>query len=120
MAKVVERSHGFKVGDVLYSQWGYEQTNVTMYQVIALNGKSFVTVREVRLPVKNVEPTGWASENVSYVIPDGIVDSKAKPFRRKVVNFYKDRRPDGDKIEINSYADAHKYGGEMLDRSWYH
>ena len=119
MAKEVVRSHGFKVGDVLCSQWGYEQTNVTMYQVIALNGKSMVTVREVRLPVKNVEPTGWASENVSYVVPSGIVDSKAKPLRRQVRNYYKDRRPEGDHISISEYADAYKYAGEMLDRSWY-
>lgn len=30
--------HTLKVGDVLYSSWGYEQTNVDFYEVIAVRG----------------------------------------------------------------------------------
>ncbi|EMJ2323810.1 hypothetical protein V7L32_004279 [Salmonella enterica] len=36
-----------KVGDIFASQWGYEQTNVTFYQVISLHGKQTVCVREI-------------------------------------------------------------------------
>lgn len=36
-----------KVGHVFVSQWGYEQTNVTFYQVISLHGKQTVCVREI-------------------------------------------------------------------------
>lgn len=35
------------VGDVFVSSWGYEQTNVTFYQVISLHGKKTVTVRRI-------------------------------------------------------------------------
>ncbi|MCH7081146.1 hypothetical protein CI715_01990 [Shigella sonnei] len=36
------------VGDIFVSSWGYEQTNVTFYQVLSVHGKKTVTVREIR------------------------------------------------------------------------
>lgn len=39
--------HGWKVGDVLYTCWGYEQTNVEYYQITALIGRTMVEVREI-------------------------------------------------------------------------
>lgn len=38
--------HTIQVGEILYSSWGYEQTNVEFYQVIAVTEKT-VTFREV-------------------------------------------------------------------------
>ncbi|HCN5512602.1 TPA: hypothetical protein N6023_004603 [Escherichia coli] len=32
------------VGDIFVSSWGYEQTNVTFYQVLSVHGKKTVTV----------------------------------------------------------------------------
>jgi len=32
----------FNQGDILYSSWGYEQTNVDFYQVIEVKGKSLI------------------------------------------------------------------------------
>jgi hypothetical protein len=44
-----ERSapHTLTVGAVLYSSWGYEQTNVSFYQVVALKGASSVMLRKI-------------------------------------------------------------------------
>jgi hypothetical protein len=39
--------HGFKVGEFLYSSWGYDQTNVEYYQITATTAKT-VTFREVK------------------------------------------------------------------------
>ena len=39
------------IGDVFRSSWGYEQTNVDYYQVIAVKGKSTVTLREIAADV---------------------------------------------------------------------
>jgi hypothetical protein len=39
--------HTLKVGDVLRSSWGYDQTNVDFYQVVALKGETQVTVRKI-------------------------------------------------------------------------
>ena len=39
---------GFEVGDILTGSWGYDQTNIEFYQVVALKGRS-VTIRPVTL-----------------------------------------------------------------------
>ena len=39
--------HSLKVGDVLHSSWGYDQTNADFYQVVEVPSKCFVIVREI-------------------------------------------------------------------------
>lgn len=39
--------HTLQVGDVLYTNWGYEQTNVDFYQVTARIGSTMVEVRKI-------------------------------------------------------------------------
>lgn len=39
--------HTLKVGDVLRSSWGYDQTNVDYYQVVALKGSTQVVTRRI-------------------------------------------------------------------------
>lgn len=46
LAKRKGFKHGFKVGDVLYNSWGYEQTNVEFYEVIATTAGT-LTMREI-------------------------------------------------------------------------
>lgn len=36
----------FKVGDILYSSWGYDQTNIDFFQVVKATDKS-VWIREI-------------------------------------------------------------------------
>jgi hypothetical protein len=36
-----------KVGDILDVSWGYDQTNVNFYQVVAVRGKRTVDIREI-------------------------------------------------------------------------
>ena len=56
---------GFIVGDILYSSWGYDQTNIDFYQVVKVTAKT-ITVKEInyksdydssmsgyKVPVKN-------------------------------------------------------------------
>jgi len=45
-----------KVGDVLSTSWGYDQTNVEFFQVTKLIGKAMVEVREI---AQNSEETGF-------------------------------------------------------------
>lgn len=37
----------FSIGSILYSSWGYEQTNINFFQVISLIGKSTLELREL-------------------------------------------------------------------------
>ena len=48
-AKAAARAkpHGLKVGDVLRSSWGYDQTNIDFYQVTALVGSQSVEFRPI-------------------------------------------------------------------------
>lgn len=41
------KPHGLKVGDVLRSSWGYDQTNIDYYEVIELVGKRGVKICEI-------------------------------------------------------------------------
>lgn len=38
---------GVRVGDIYVVSWGYEQTNVDFYEVVALKGKKTAVVREI-------------------------------------------------------------------------
>ena len=55
--------HNVKVGDFFYSSWGYDQTNVNFYQVLALIGKKSVVIREVNIKVTETKGT------CDYVVP---------------------------------------------------
>lgn len=45
--KARSAGHSLKVGDVLNTSWGYDQTNVDYYQVVGLKGKATVKLREI-------------------------------------------------------------------------
>lgn len=40
--------HTFSIGDILSCSWGYDQTNVNFYQVLALSGTQTVTFQELK------------------------------------------------------------------------
>lgn len=51
--------HDVKVGDIFYTNWGYEQTNVEFFEVTEVRGKH-VIVREL---AQDSETTGFMSGN---------------------------------------------------------
>ena len=116
-----ETNHSFKVGDILASQWGYEQTNITLYVVTALNGKTMITVQQCYLEVSEEEAVSGMSADITYKLPKdgGEVKIVGEPIRRKVQNWHKDKAPENDHIEISSYENAYRYEGEKLYKSWY-
>ena len=50
-----------KVGDILYSSWGYDQTNIEFFKVVRV---SEFSVWIQKLGSKIVAVTGWAHEDV--------------------------------------------------------
>lgn len=50
------KPHTLKVGDVLESSWGYDQTNIDYYQITQVIGKRTVEVREIG---RQSQDTGW-------------------------------------------------------------
>jgi len=52
---VASANHGVKVGDVFRSSWGYDQTNIDYYEVVAVTGKTATICRIGCLS----DGTGW-------------------------------------------------------------
>jgi hypothetical protein len=50
MTRTLERTHPIEVGNIFVNSWGYDQTNVSAWQVIAVTPKT-VTVQRIALEV---------------------------------------------------------------------
>ncbi|TBR80925.1 hypothetical protein DU472_04510 [Campylobacter novaezeelandiae] len=53
--KSKDNANGYKVGDILYSNWGYEQTNVEFYQVVATTEKA-IWLANIK---EKIKMSGW-------------------------------------------------------------
>lgn len=99
-------THPLEVGDILDSSWGYDQTNVDFYEVIALNGKTFVTVEKVPTVDSGDESGGPSTD---WVIP-GEKDG-GLTFKRKVQVYGEGAKGDAH-ISIESYSSASLWSGK--------
>jgi hypothetical protein len=86
-------NHSFKVGDVVNTCWGYEQTNREYFEVVGVRGKSVVTLRQIAVDSYDT------SSMSGYVVPlPGKYVGEAKDFR---ANSY-------GGIKISACRTAHK------------
>jgi hypothetical protein len=91
-----EYRHNLKEGDILVSSWGYDQTNISYYQVIEVGERS-VRIREVGGKVVRSE------QGADYVV--AVPNSFTGPIMTKIVR-------QGDSVSISSYASAHPWDGK--------
>ena len=118
-AKPEQNNHSLKVGDILSSSWGYDQTNNDFYKVVKTS-KSCVWLIEVSLPIKERKGISGMSEDRKYDIENAKPYSDNEtPFRKTVHNYSVNKEPKNDFVEISSYANAYKYEGEWMYCSWY-
>ena len=47
MKNPIENIHGVKTGDIFYTSWGYEQTNIAFFEVVAVTAK-MATVKPIK------------------------------------------------------------------------
>lgn len=129
-AKPIKRNHNVKVGDVFYTSWGYEQTNVNFFQVIELRGASSAMVREVYLEIEEEDVVSGMSADRSYKIPSEVLPAASH------ASFIEDQeRGDLRRIQISKYdgkpyfkvgkpghyqETAYPYDGRKLYESWYY
>lgn len=92
--------HKYEVGDILYSSWGYDQTNVDFYEVVKVTKKS---IKVVKIAQK-VTSAGRGSDSVMAVKGKHI----GKPTGMKRVRPARDGR---GSIKIASYANAYHWDG---------
>lgn len=84
--------HTLKVGDILSSSWGYDQTNTEFWQVTALIGDVMVELREI---AQEREDTGYLCGRCTPV-PGSFI---GKPLRKRV--------QEGNNVRVHSCALAH-------------
>jgi hypothetical protein len=88
----------YAVGDVLYTSWGYDQTNVEFFEVVAVKGK-MVTVRQIGA---TYEQTGSMSGSV-IPCPGQFVMSHSVFAGQELV-----RRARKDSIKIDDVRSAYR------------
>lgn len=120
--KTQENEYGIKVGDIFYMSWGYEQTNIDFFQVVALKGKTQVVIKEVvlREKTKDYMSHGMARDvsfDVNNAVPveySTFVKDNEKGMIKKVCG-----NKENPYLNMTSYANAYKYKGQKLYESWY-
>lgn len=99
--------HPLQIGSILYTSWGYEQTNIDFYQVIELIGTSTVVLREL------------AQEKITERNDSFCGKTKAKPNRFINEPFRKRANAQGI-VRMNSFSLAWLWDGSPLYYSSYY
>lgn len=127
--KEKKNKFGVKVGDYFSITWGYEQTNVDFFQVIALVGETSVRIREVNPPIIEEEATGPMAADRVYKLDKTrilepahysvfIKDQENGDLKRVKEGYYRDGRPI---IDIGGHlADLETGETTKTYESWYY
>lgn len=97
--------HTLKVGDILFSSWGYEQTNVDFYQVIARTDKTVV--------IREIASKGMSADGNMGGTVVAVKDSFIGEPRRCVVS-------QGNTLSLSTFECASPWDGQPKHFSSYH
>ena len=95
--------HTYNIGDIFYSSWGYDQTNVDWFQVTAVSAKA-VKIRQIQ--GKRVGGTTGTDSVVP--VPNAWYPTSVE--MAKIVN------PRGS-LKIDSYAYAYPWDGKPKEQT---
>lgn len=124
---VKDAMKGIKVGDLFAASWGYDQTNVDFFQVVALVGKNSVRVRQVQPEMIDEKP-GMMCADRTYKIPQNgemlppangvFIKDNVKGDVKRIQIFAANDTP---YFKLSSYAWAYKQFGDTAKHyeSWY-
>lgn len=70
-----ETGHGLAVGDIVYSSWGYEQTNVDFFEVVRVPSGRSAVVRQIE---KEVTESGTGHMSGKATAKPGQFEASAK------------------------------------------
>lgn len=131
--KQLKNKYGVKVGDIFSASWGYDQTNVDFFQVVALVGETSVRVREVCPPCIEEKAISGMSSDRTYkltreILPpcsrSSFIENQEQGDIKRIKPGY-DTDPEKAKenahFKLASFADAWKCNGETITEyvSWY-
>lgn len=126
--------YGVKVGDIFESSWGYEQTNVDFFQVIALVGETSVRVRQVYPELVKEDGVSPMSCDRTYKMTNELLppapnsifieDQENGDLKRLKPGYYKDPEEANKNchFKLRDFASAYKCNGETVKvyESWYY
>ena len=92
-----------KEGDIFYSSWGYEQTNIDFYRVIEKVGKASVKLCSLENKILHEKSNQTQDAVVPYLVQVGRVWTSR-------VKYYKDDNQ--PRIKLSNYQSAHPWDGE--------
>lgn len=122
--QVQEYEHGYKLGDILVMSWGYEQTNLDFFKVVAVTEKS-VRIVEVSMKVKEQKGGfGSMARDVSFDTTTARVLEKSYCIKDqekgdiKKIGCYEYNGNKNYYIKVNNHH-LQKYHGQELYESWY-
>lgn len=111
MSETATTNKAPEVGDILYSSWGYDQTNIDFYKIVRATDKS---VWIQKIGSRSVEGSqGFMSCNV-VPDPDVVLEDKATVHR---IRFWRGELS----LHLTSYSSAYPYEGTErgVYSSWY-
>lgn len=106
-----QTGHGLEVGDIVYSSWGYEQTNVDFYQVVRVPSDRFAVVRQIEQETTE-SSSGGSMSGVTVPKPGAFV-ATAKASTRGAAGRH---CLNGGNLTIGSLQ---KWDGKPKAVSWY-
>lgn len=114
--KVKEQAvaHNIKVGDIFYTSWGYDQTNIDWYQIVGVTPKG---VKVSRLKSQKHGEDGFMTGMTSPAIGDFDKDEQNMLKRVKQVGWNEKEPKFG--FLINNRYPAYPWDGKPKRESWY-
>lgn len=106
--KAAEEAARIIPGAILYSSWGYEQTNIDFYRVLSRKG-DFVMIQPIGKIKSFAEFSGRTWDDRGTCIPDP--SNTGEPFRKKITK--------SGSITLNSFSYARLWDGKPLEWSSY-
>ncbi|MCF3643317.1 hypothetical protein LXM94_25520 [Rhizobium sp. TRM95111] len=101
--QAAKQPHTLEVGSILNTCWGYEQTNVEFYQVVAVS-RSMVTLRQIAASTENT----------------GFMSGRKTPHRDRFTGEpFRCRANATNSVKIDECCRASQWDGRPMAVSWY-
>ena len=101
-----------KPGDIVYTSWGYDQTNIDFYQVVEVVGRATVVIRQLD---QTRTETGFMCGHTEPI--PGSFRSDSVPMR-KIVQVYGEIKRENEYISF-AHSSARIWDGKPKNCSWY-
>lgn len=97
------------VGDILYTSWGYDQTNVEFFEVVKTSGKR--TVELMRINARMVDSLSDYTDDLMPIKGSFITEG----YRSQENGTY--RVKNGNVVSFNSYKNGYKWDGKPKNQT---